>query len=309
MSRTRWLFPFVMAGLSLAAEAASQQAAPPAGHDGHGDAALYVARVRGEAGPAESATGTGSFVLEANHDAAELIYGITYDGLPGPPTAVYLRNGQDPDGPVVHVICGRPPGGAEAGPCPPGTGATLMGRWSSGPSEAPLTPDLVREMAAQRIVLEIDGGAEGARLEATLEPNAFMAMAEEFVSVLRGANGATGIAAVRLIRIGEGEEIFQYDVTVTGGGPVREIQLAGGGGRILKSMSGSERAAMRLNVARGALREGAGTLRGVVRNQAGPNLLLLRSDDIRELLSGGNLSVNVVTTSNVTLRGGLQPVR
>jgi hypothetical protein len=294
--RTRYLlFASVLAAANLAAGPATL-AAPVQ----HGEAVLFVARLEGSGAAAPQATATGAFVLHASRTAARLDYRITYDGLPAAPTAVYLRNaGAGAAGPVVHVLCGRRPEGGAA-PCPAASGGTLTGQLG-------LRGPLVRELAVQRMTLEFAAGPGDGALQATLQPNAFMVMAAEFRAPLQGERGGpTGTGAFRLLRFGDGREVLQYDVTVTGGGPVRALEFALPGG--VTTVTAVERRSLLLTADSAARQGGGATLRGAIVSDSGPNLLRLRGGAVKRLLSRGELTVRVTTSRSGVVTGRVQPV-
>ncbi|HET7462411.1 MAG TPA: hypothetical protein VFJ82_14255 [Longimicrobium sp.] len=290
--------------------------APPEGQEparfaplehAHGQGALFIARLRADSGrTASSPTGTGAFVLEARGRDATLRYDLTYDGVPGGASAVTLRNaGEGGSGAVLHVICGA--AGAER--CPPRSGATLAGAWTSAGG---LTPERVRELAARRVYVEVQGGRT---LRGQLLQQPFMATHVDFtarfgaqgaVGTPLAAAGPTGTGAFHLIHFGNGTEELQFEVTVVGAGQVTGSTFVTADSL---RVAPAERAGLSLLTPAGESRRVGNTLSGRIRSTApAATVFALRGADVRAQMLAGAASVRVTATAAPPLTAALVPV-
>jgi hypothetical protein len=251
-------------------------------HPHRAQGTLFIARLRAADGPrgTPTPTGTGAFVLEVRDRLSTLRWELTYDGLDAPPAAIHLRNTGEGSagGRVVQTLCGEDADGRGPRACPPAAGATLSGTWTSASG---LTPELVREVAARRVYVEVRTGRPA--LRGHLLQQRLMAHSIDFTARVTGP-GTSGTGAFHLIQFGDGAEELQFEITVTGDGDLgavdfvsqdRAVPLAtaaalpAGQERVGNTVSGTIRsessAANLLTVADGASRdalaEGRGSLR------------------------------------------------
>lgn len=289
--------------LAMTVAASAQR---PDEHEGmtHTATSLFVARMDGRAvvpASGSGATGTGAFVLEVKGREARLDYHLTFDSLRnGPPRAIRLRNfSAGGNGEVVHVVCGAPEGAAA---CPDSPGGTVSGAWTSGDAH-PLTPELARELAAQRVYAEVESGTAGAReVRGQLSSPPFMAITRSFVAKLSasGAPGVSGTGAFSLVIIDEQRRLLLFDVTVTGlQAPITGFSIT------LPGASGDT--AFQLQVKADA-RKSSATISGTV---SARELPLLLKDDALRLMTEGQLFLRVFTSDRRVgeLRSPFTPLR
>jgi hypothetical protein len=258
----------------------------------HQQSTLFVARADArQVVPAgrSGATATGAFILAVKGRDARLEYDLTFDGLQnGPASAIRLYNfGPGANGKVVHIICGR---GEGSQACPQATGATVTGVWTSD-DRMPLSPQLVSELAAQRIYVEIESGQRGTpEIRSQLMQQSFMAMTKSFVARLGregdARRGVTGTATFDFVRIDARRTFIIFDLTVTGlAAPVTAVNI----------MPADGTRTLMLNVPiKTSYRKSRATISGQL--DAG-QLPQLRNLNLMEGLRSGQFVVNVLTAA------------